>query len=201
MLHWVQSHWHLIHWGDASAYLGIVVTATFGFLSWRSSQRSKKSVVEAKAEADRAERATKAAEDAAESSRRSADASERSALAGERSATAGETQARLLQSQADAAEQKPWRVERRGGMDFRLVNRIATAKYEVVVNGEPARTPPGVFRPGGGRANQFEVVDGHETVELDLFVAAQTMDRAVTVSWRPTPGHTGDPWTQRCGLD
>ena len=25
-------------------------------------------------------------------------------------------------------------------------------------------------------------------------------DRSVTVSWRPTPDHTGEPWTQRVGL-
>ena len=44
------------------------------------------------------------------------------------------------------------------------------------------------------------MVDGAETVELDLFVAAQTQERFVMVSWRPTRDYTGEPWTQRIGL-
>jgi hypothetical protein len=85
-------------------------------------------------------------------------------------------------------------------MDYRLVNLTNARKYEVVVSGEPARRPEGAFRPGGGRSNSFALVDGRDRVELDLFLALQTTDRAVTVSWRPTPDHTGDSWTQRIGL-
>ncbi|KLO32019.1 hypothetical protein ABH37_11090 [Mycobacterium haemophilum] len=59
----------------------------------------------------------------------------------------------------------------------------------LAVTGEPVRA-----------ALYFDVVDGCETVELDLFVAMQTQDRRVAVSWRPTPDRTGDPWTQRLGL-
>lgn len=204
-VHWLSLHcihpflhWLSLHWGDVlPTWLGVILAAVFGWQSWCSSRRSAAAEGrsrEAEEEArEQADRATKAAEDAVA-------AAERSAAAEERSATAQETQARLAQDQATADEQAPWRVTRHGQMDFRLVNRTKTRKYEVVVNGEPARTPPGVFRPGSGRANQFAVVDGSDTVELDLFVAMQTRDRSVTVSWRPTPDHTGDPWTQRCGL-
>ena len=52
----------------------------------------------------------------------------------------------------------------------------------------------------GGGDNQFDVVDGREIKPLDLFVHLNTQDRSVTVSWRPTTDHTGDPWTQRIGL-
>ena len=90
---------------------------------------------------------------------------------------------------------------RPGQQDFRLVNQTNTRKYDVAVTGEPVRgSARGVFRPGRGGGNHFDVVDGRETKELDLFVALQTQDRSVTVSWRPTPDHTGDPWTQRIGL-
>ena len=124
----------------------------------------------------------------------------RSAGAAERSATAHETQAQLAQDQADEAQRFPWRIEPHGGMDYRLRNLTNTPKYEVAVTGQLAGRPRGVFRPGGGQDNQFDVVDGAETVELDLFVALQLVDRRMTVSWRPTPDHTGDRWTQRIGL-
>jgi hypothetical protein len=117
-----------------------------------------------------------------------------------RFAAAHETQTALLQGAADAAERFPWVIEHHGGMDYRLRNRTNTPKYDVAATGEPAGRPPGAFRPGGGRGNHLNVVDGRETVELDLFIAAQTEDRRVTVSWRPTSDHTGDPWTQRVGL-
>ncbi|MBV8347256.1 MAG: hypothetical protein JOZ49_06895 [Mycolicibacterium sp.] len=57
--------------------------------------------------------------------------------------------------------------------DFRLVNRTSTPKYEAAVTGEPAGRNPSMFRMGGGRSNSFEVVDGNDTVELDLFIAMQ----------------------------
>ena len=201
VLNWVHSHWHLVHWGDVSAYLGVIVTAVFGFLAYRSKQgaqtakgEAETAKGEAKAQAERAERATKAAQDAAA-------AADRAAEAAERSAKAHETQTQLMQDQADAAQQKPWDIERHGGMDFRLRNRTRTPKYDVEVTGEPTGRNPNVFRPGGGRhENSLEMVDGAETVELDLFVAAQTQERWVMVSWRPTRDHTGDPWTQRIGL-
>ena len=191
MLNWVHSHWHLVHWGDASAYIGIVVTAVFGFLAWRSSRRSKAAEHEARNQADRA---TEAAEDAAA-------AADRSAAAAERSAAAHEAHTALLQDAAEQVERFPWDIKRQGdSMDFRLVNLTNTRKYEVVVTGEPAGRPAGVFRPGGGGGNRFDVVDGRQRVELDLFVALQTVDRTVTVSWRPTRDHTGEPWTQRIDL-
>jgi hypothetical protein len=106
-----------------------------------------------------------------------------------------------LQDAAEQAERFPWVIHRQGdSMDFRLLNLTNTRKYQVVVTGEPAGRPAGVFRMGGGGDNQFDFVDGRETVELDLFVAAQTIDRSVTVSWHPTQDHTGEPWTQRIGL-
>jgi hypothetical protein len=209
VLNWLHSHWHSVHWGDASAYIGIVVTAFFGFLSWRSSRRSKTAKdeaetakgeakaaeAEAKAQAERAERATKAAEEAAA-------AAGQAVVELRRSATAQETHTALLQDAAEQAERFPWDIIRMGdSMDFRLVNLTNARKYEVVVTGEPVQTGrSGVFRPGGGGSNQFDVVDGRDTVELDLFVALQTQDRSVTIHWRPTRDHTGDPWTQRRGL-
>jgi hypothetical protein len=203
---WVHSHWHLIHWGDASAYIGIAVTAFFGYLSWRSSRKSKTAKneaetargaaqaaeAEAKAQAERAERATKAAEEAAA-------AAGQAVVELQRSATAQEAHTALLQDQADAAERFPWDIRHMGGLDFRLVNRTNTRKYEVVVTGEPTARPPQVFRMGGGD-NAFDVVDGREIKPLDLFVHLNTQDRSVTVHWRPTPDHTGDPWEQRIGL-
>jgi hypothetical protein len=182
--HWVHSllHWLSLHWGDVvPAWLAVVGAAVFGWLSWRSSRQSATARDEARAEADRA---TAAAEDAAA-------AASRSAAAAERSATAHETQTALLQEAADAAERAPWRIERRDSADWRLINLANTRKYDVGVTGEPVR-------PGG--TNHFDVIDGRETMELDLFVVWQTLDRRVTVSWRPTPDHTGDPWTQRVGL-
>lgn len=77
-------------------------------------------------------------------------------------------------------------------MDFRLVNPTNTPKYEVGVTGEPVRGGNARLSGRGGRGgNHFDGVDRRETVELDLFIAMQTVDRAVTVSWRPTPDHTG----------
>lgn len=84
-------------------------------------------------------------------------------------------------------------------MDFRLTNLTNTRKYVVVVTGEPTGVPPEVFVPGGGGDNSFDVVDGRQTVELDLYVMMQ-MDRTMTVNWHPTPDHDGEAWTQRIGL-
>jgi hypothetical protein len=166
-------------------------TPRAGWLSWRSSRQSKTARDAARtaeaAATTQAERAIGAAEDAAA-------AADRSARAAERSAAAHETHTALLQDAAEAAERFPWRIDRLGdAMDFRLVNLTNTRKYEVGVTGEPVRRPKGT-------GLHFDVVDGRERVELDLFVAMQTRGRRVTVSWRPTPDHTGDPWTQRLGL-
>ncbi len=201
--HWVHLllHWLSLHWGDVMpAWLAVVAAAVFGVLAVKASRRaeaaqheSRAAEDEARKQADRADRATAAAENAAA-------AADRSAAAAERWATAHEAQTALLQEAADAAERTPWRIVRPGQQDFRLVNQTNTPKYDVAVTGEPAGKVPGVFRPGGGRGNRFDVVDRRETKELDLFVALQTQDRSVTVSWRPTPDHTGDPWTQRIGL-
>jgi hypothetical protein len=183
---WVCSllHWLSLHWGDVvPAWLAVIVAGVFGWLSWRSSRRSATAERGAKQQADRA---TTAAENAAA-------AADRSAQAAERSATAHETHTALLQEAADAAERAPWEIERRDSADWRLINLTNTRKYDVDVTGEPVRRPKGT-------AIHFDYVDPRETVELDLFVALQTRDRRVTVSWRPTPDHTGDPWTQRVGL-
>jgi hypothetical protein len=202
--HWVHSllHWLSVHWGDVvPAWLAVIVAGVFGWLSWRSSRRSSASERESRAaedearqQADRADRATAAAEIAAT-------AADRSAAAAERWASAHEAQTALLQAAADAAEQAPWRLVRPDRQDFRLVNDTNTRKYEVDVTGEPVRGGTKTFRAGGGGGrNHFDFVDGREALELDLFVAMQTRERFVTVSWRPTPDHTGDPWTQRVGL-
>ena len=182
MPHWGHSllHWLSLHWGDVvPTWLAVIVAAVFGV-------QARTAEAEAKAQAERAERATKAAEDAAVAAKETA-----SALG--RSATAHETQAQLAQDQADEAQQKPWRIERPGDYDFRLVNLTKTPKYDVAVTGQPAKRNPNMFRMGGGRSNSFDVVDGADTVELDLVITAQTLDRSVTVSWRPTSDHTGDP--------
>ena len=199
MPHWLHplSHWLSVHWGDVvPAWLAVIVAAIFGVQAWRSSRRSKAAEREAKLARDaakaQADLATKAAQDAAAAATRSADAAERSA-------TAHETQAQLMQDEATAAEQAPWRIENHGGMDYRLRNCTNTRKHDVAVTGEPAARPPGVFRMGGGD-NQFDVVDGREIKPLDLLVHLNTQDRSVTVSWRPTTDHTGDPWTQHISL-
>lgn len=198
---WVHSLLHSLslHWGDVvPAWLAVVLASVFGWLSWRSSRRSAAAErqsrdAESKAR-EQADRATTAAEAAAA-------AADRSAAAAERSAIAHETQAQLAQDQADGAERFPWRINRHGSQDFRLVNLTTTRKYDVAITGEPVRgSASGVFRPGYGGSNRFDVVDGRETKELDLFVALQTQDRRVTLHWRPTADHTGDPWMQSIGL-
>lgn len=187
VLNWVHSHWHLIHWGDASAYLGVIVTAVFGFMAYRSKRDAETAKGEAESAKGEAERQAELADTAARAAQDAAAAAERSANAAERQAKAHETVAQLAQDQADAAQQKPWDIEHHGGMDYRLRNLTRTPKYDVVVTGEPTGRNPKVFRPGGGRhENSFEMVDGAETVELDLFVVAQTRERFVMVSWRPT---------------
>lgn len=191
---WVHSllDWLSQRWGDVvPAWLAVLVAAFFGVQSWRSSRRAEA----AKAAAQAAEsKATEAAEEAAVAAERSADAAERLA-------TAQEAQVVLLQDAAEAEERKPWRIHRVGNaMDFRLTNRTNIPKYAVVVTGEPTGVPSDVFIPGGGGDNSFDVVDGQETVELDLYIMAQTVDRSVTVNWHPTPDHDGDAWTQRVGL-
>jgi hypothetical protein len=194
VLDWVHSHWHLIHWGDASAYLGVIVTAVFGVLAYRSKRDAETAKGEAERQAERAERATKAAQHAAA-------AADRSAAAAERSATADETQAQLAQGQADQAQQTPWGpIEHHGGDDFWLRNLTRTPKYDVAVTGQAASRNAQMFRMGGGRSNSFDVVDGAESVALDLVITSHTVERFVTVSWRPTPDYTGEPWTQRVGL-
>ena len=170
---------HWLHWGDVPAYLGIVVTAAFGFLSWRSSRRSKAAEGTAR---EQANRATKAAEDAVA-------AANRSAAAAERSATADETQARLAQDQADAAQQYPWFIEKGGSTGFLLHSRTDTPKYNVTLSGDPA----------DGCDNHFDVVHGRGPVALDLFITLNTEDKVV-VSWHPTPDYTGEAWTQPIDL-
>lgn len=187
LMHWLRS----LHYGDVPAYLSTAVAIVFGTLGWWSSRRSKKAE---KAATNQAVKATEAAQDAAAAQRQIAEDTRRFA-------TAQETHTALLQDAAEQAERFPWVIHRQGdSMDFRLLNLTNTRKYQVVVTGEPAGRPAGVFRMGGGGDNQFDFVDGRETVELDLFVAAQTIDRSVTVSWHPTQDHTGEPWTQRIGL-
>jgi hypothetical protein len=143
----------------------------FGVLSWRSSRRSK-------AEREQAERATEAAE--------------RFASAAERSAAVGEKQLELAQQDADAAERYPWYIERRGSGDFLLHSRTDTVKYNVEVSGDPADAAE------DGR-NHFDVVHGRGPVALDLFITSHTED-TVVVSWRPTPNHSGERWTQPIDL-
>jgi hypothetical protein len=174
-MHWLHSlhfGWlHSLHFGDVPAYLSAAIAVFFGVVSLRSSRRSKKAE---KAATNQAVKATEAAQDAAAAQRQIAEDTRRFA-------TAQETHTALLQDAAEQAERFPWDIHRQGdSMDFRLVNRTNTRKYQVVVTGEPAGRPAGVFRMGGGGDNQFDFVDGRETVELDLFVAAQTIDRSVT---------------------
>jgi hypothetical protein len=185
-VHWIQSHWHLIHWGDASAYLGMVITAVFGVLAVRSSRRSKAAEREAKtAETEakaQAERATKAATDAIAAAHRAATALERSAMA-------DETQAKLAQNQADLAEQRPWWIDQGGSTGFRLHSRTDTLKYNVSLSGDPA----------DARDNHFDVVHGRGPVALDLITGLPSEDRVV-ISWHPAPDHTGPAWTQPIDL-
>jgi len=159
--HWLHSLLPWLQWGTVPAWIAAVVAAWSAYKSRRSRRESEAAEVAAKEQADLA---TKAAQDAAETATRSADAAERSA-------TAHETQAQLLQDEADAAERSPWRIEHHGGMDYRLRNRTNTPKYDVTVTGQPAGRPPGVFRPGGGGGNRFDVVDGREKVRDSVTAA------------------------------
>lgn len=146
---WVHSllHWLSLHWGDVvPMWLAVIVAAFFGWLSWRSSVRSKAAEREAKAaEAEakkQAERATRAAEESAAAEKRSADAAERSA-------TAHETVADLAELDARAKEQKPWRIEMERGFAY-LVNATTKPKYNVHVAGGVQDAEWEVV-PGGAR--------------------------------------------------
>jgi hypothetical protein len=91
MPHWLPSLFHWLHWGDVPAYLGAAISALFGFLSWRSSRRSKAAELEAE---QQAERAIKAAEDAAAAQEQTAEETKRLATAQERQTHLAEQQAR-----------------------------------------------------------------------------------------------------------
>ena len=107
----------MLHWGEVPAWAAVFLSALFGYLSWRSSRRSKDAELDAKGQADRA---TKAAEDAVAAQDKLAAATERLADATER--------------QWDAAEENPWRIERDDKGD-RLRNVTATTKYHVHLRG------------------------------------------------------------------
>ena len=90
-------HWHSLQWGDVAAWSAVIVSVVFGVLSYLSSRKSKAERIQAKAEADRAERAVKAAEEASTSAKRTAEALE--------------AQVALATGQVEAEELKPWGLE------------------------------------------------------------------------------------------
>ncbi|MGY4708475.1 hypothetical protein ACXDF8_02725 [Mycolicibacterium sp. CBM1] len=150
-------------WAASVAAGAAVISVVFSGMSWWSSRQSK----EAKSEAtNQANRATTAAEKAATAHQQTADASTRVADAMERGFS--------------DAEDKPWRVEDRGGgeADWHLVNTTTAPKYTVSIEGEPVR--------GGTGCESVDLgeIDGHESKWLDLYVVAQTEDRTITVRWR-----------------
>jgi hypothetical protein len=154
--HWLDSLSHSLHWGDVPAYLGAVVSALFGFLSWRSSRRSKAAEREAKQHADDALAAQK-----------------QTAEETKRLATAQERQTRLAELEAEAAERAPWRIEHRRDIPHR-VNKTFTPKYGVSVDG--------AVRPGPG--NSWDVIQGGGSQALDVLPPlAQMTNRPIIVQW------------------
>ncbi len=143
---------HTLHWGDVPAYLSAVIAIVFGFLSWRSSRKSKEE--------------REAAEHAMEIAKQHADAAKRSA-------NVDETQLGMAQAQAEAAEQRPWRIDPTiTPNSYRLLNTTPTAKYFVTITGA-VRTQSATTVPGGG---EF-------TFERQIGVFGQ---RDVTVHWHRT---------------
>lgn len=180
--HWLHSlfHWLTLHWGDAvPAWLAVIVAAAFGYLSWRSSRRSKDAertaTEQAKLAIKAAEEATAAQKQIAEDTTRFADATVR--------------HTELVQEAATAAERYPWQIQRRDSADWLLHCRTDTTKYDVTLSGGPTM----------GHDNHFDVFYGRGLKAVDLFVTSDP-DRTVVVSWRPTPDYTGEAWTQPIDL-
>lgn len=150
-------------WAAWIAAGAAVVSVAFSGLSWWSSRQSKDAKLEA---TNQANRATTAAENAATAQQQTADASIRVADAMERGFS--------------DAEDKPWRIDHRGGgeADWHLVNTTTLPKYTVSIEGEPVRDGVGYESVDLGE------IDGHQSKWLDLYVAAQTEDRTIIVRWR-----------------
>jgi hypothetical protein len=149
VMHWL----HSLHFGDVPAYLSAAIAVFFGIVSWRASRRSKQAEADAK---DQATLAVEAAQDAAAAQRQIAEDTRRFA-------TAQETHTALLQDAAEQAERFRWVIHREGdSVDFRLLNLTNTRKYQVVVTGEPAGRPTGVFRMGGGDNNSISSMDARQ---------------------------------------
>jgi type II secretory pathway pseudopilin PulG len=104
--------------GNVPAWIAAGISAAFGFLSWRSSRRSKK----AQEAADKAAANVLAAQrEIAAGTKRLADATER---------------------EWEAADEKPWTIER-NNLGARLRNLTATPKYR-----RADATSPGVGSRG-----------------------------------------------------
>jgi hypothetical protein len=121
--HWVHSllYWLSVHWGDVvPAWLAVIVAGVFGWVSWRSSRRSKAAEEAAKQQANRA---TEAAEKAVAAQKQ----------------IAGETKrlADVAEQQVDAKERRPWDIKPDGGYGYyRLINKRDTPKYDVYLSGD-----------------------------------------------------------------
>lgn len=133
----------VVQWGNIAAWVSAAISVTFGFLSWRSSRKSKADRDEATTQAERAERAASAAE--------------RQATAAERAAAAAEAQQERQAEEAEAAEADPWQLAPiPGDPDCYLINTTKAAKYNVTVRGFKVHNGPVQF-PLIGPGNREEI--------------------------------------------
>jgi Flp pilus assembly protein TadB len=159
-----------VQWGNVPAWVAALISLIFGFLSWRSSRKSKAERDEATKQAERAERA--------------AGAAERQANAAERSATAAELQQQRETEETEAAEVDPWRLESiPGSPNCYLINTTKTAKYNVTVSGFKVRSTQ--FRlVGPGNREEFSVM------------RIWHPDDSVEVKWQGDQDLSGPPQTR-----
>lgn len=158
----------VVQWGTIPAWVAAVISLIFGFVSWRSSRKSKAERDGAKKQADRAERA--------------ADAAERQADAAERSAAAAEAQQRREAKAAEEAEADPWQLDPiPGDPNCYLTNMTATPKYGVTVTGLKIHNAPA----------RFDVIGPGKRKELSIMRIGHP-DDSVEIAWYQQQDHS-DP--------
>jgi hypothetical protein len=149
----------VVQWGTVPAWVAAGLSLIFGFLSWRSSRKSKSERDEAKSHADRSERA--------------AGAAERQAAAAERSAGIAEAHERRKAEETELAEADPWLLESiPGAPNCYLINRTKTPKYGVTVAGLKIHNPPA----------RFDVIGPGKREELSI-MRLMHPDDSVEVTW------------------
>lgn len=161
----------VVQWGNVVAWVSI--SLIFGFLSWRSSRKSKSERDEATRQAERAERA--------------AGAAERQAAAVERSVAVAEAQQRRQTEEIEAAEVDPWQLDPiPGDPDCYLINTTKTTKYDITVSGLKIHNSPA----------RFDMIGAGQREELSIMRISHP-DDSVEVTWRRRQDPAEPPQTRR----